>query len=103
MNVVQRLAKGSLGEHNLAEHLMKLSKDHKVSSEPGESEDLWGPKTSEPADLNTYSSKDLKSIIDITADTPEDVCHCMIKLVRKHIKAFGFDDQLGTLGAKASI
>ena len=53
VNVVQKLAKGLLGECDLAECLMKPSKDHKVSLEPGELEDLWGPKTSEPVDLNT--------------------------------------------------
>ena len=36
-------------------------------------------------------------------DAPEDVCCHTIKLVCKHTKAFGFDDWLGTLGAKASI
>ena len=102
-NVIQKIAKGTLGDRDLAERPSNPPQEQDTASDPGEPEDLWGPKTSEPADPNTYPSKDLEALIDIAPDAPKDIRRRTIELVRKHIKAFGFDDRLGTLDMKAPI
>jgi hypothetical protein len=71
--------------------------------EPDGTEDLWGPKTLEPPDPTTHSSKDLESLVDIAADVPEIIHKRMLVLLKKHVKAFGFDDHLGTLNTKVTI
>jgi hypothetical protein len=100
--VVQEIAQGPLGERDLATGPHAKSKED-FPVEPDGPEELWGPKTSEPPDLMMHSSKDLESLVDITADAPERIHELMIKLLRKHVKAFGFDDCLGSLDPKATI
>ena len=71
--------------------------------EPNDPDKPWGPKTSEPADPAVYDSHKLEELIDIASNTPEDIRHRTLELVHKHIKAFGFDDRLGTLDTIAKI
>ena len=56
-----------------------------------------------PPDPTTHSSHDLDSLVDITADIPEEIWKHTLDLIRRHIKAFRFDNCLGTLKSKASI
>ena len=102
-SVVQKMAKGSLNEQDLADIPLRTPRASDIPPEPDSPDELWGPKTSEPADPTTYHSEDLESIIDVSPDAPPEIRKQMLDLVRKHIKAFGFDDRLGTLETIAKI
>jgi hypothetical protein len=102
-NVIQKVAKGTLGEQDLAERPLRRAQEEEIPPEPDGPDELWGPKTSEPADPTTYSSADLESIIDISPDAPADIRERTLDLIRKRIKAFGFDDRLGTSHTIAKI
>jgi hypothetical protein len=102
-NVVQKIARGSLGDQDLAGKPLGQTKAGDIPPEPDGPDELWGPKTSEPADPTTYDSKKLEELIDIAPDAPEEIRRKTLELVRKHINAFGFDDRLGTLETIAKI
>jgi hypothetical protein len=100
--IIQKIVQGPLGERDLTVGPFSRSKEDFLA-EPDGPEDLWGPKTSGPPDPTTHSSKDLESLVDIAADAPEKIHELTIKLLKKHIKAFRFDNCLGSLDTKATI
>jgi hypothetical protein len=63
-----------------------------IPPEPDNPNELWGPKTSEPADPMMYSSEKLEELIDVTPDTPPEIKAKTLALICKHIQAFGFND-----------
>ena len=102
-NVVQKIAHGLLGDQDLAGKPLGQTNANDKPPEPDGPDELWGPKTSEPADPMTYDSKKLEELIDIALDAPEEIQCKTLDLVHKHINAFGFNDQLGTLEMIAKI
>ncbi|THH30850.1 hypothetical protein EUX98_g3348 [Antrodiella citrinella] len=71
-------------------------KDH--TAEP----ELWGPKTAEVADSSVYLSKDLEKILDV-GDLPEHLREEAFAMLKRRIKAFGFDGRLGHLETRCNI
>lgn len=65
-------------------------------------EENWGRKTAEVPDPTFYSSEDLEKLIDV-ADVPASLRPRIWDMLRKQIKAFGFDGRLGHLETKCRI
>jgi hypothetical protein len=101
--VVQKITQGSLGDKYLSDQMLVKSQALDIPPEPDGSDELWGPKTSEPADPMMYDSKKLEELIDIVPDTPPDIKVRTLALIHKHIQAFGFNDHLGTLDTVTRI
>lgn len=74
-----------------------------VEVDPGNAEEeSWGPKTAEVPDPTTYSSADMEKLIDV-ADVPESLRPKIWEMLRRRVKAFGFDGRLGHLETKCRI
>jgi Reverse transcriptase (RNA-dependent DNA polymerase) len=101
--VVQKIARGSLGDKDLLDQALAKSQALEIPSTPDDPDELWGPKMSEPADLTMYNSKRLEELIDIAPDAPPEIRARTLALISKHIQAFGFDDCLGTLDTVTRI
>jgi hypothetical protein len=95
--VVQKIAQGSLRDKDLLDQALVKSWVLEIPSAPDDPDKLWGPKTSEPADLMTYNSQRLEELIDIAPDPPPDIKAKTLALINKQIQAFRFNDCLGTL------
>lgn len=67
-----------------------------------EEDEDWGPKTAEVPDPNVYSSEDMEKLIDV-ADVPEELREKVWEMLRRRVKAFGFDGRLGHLETKCRI
>ena len=75
------------------------------ASQSGQSEDEqedYGPKTAAMPDPTVYPSDQLEELIDV-GSLPEHLKEKAWAMLRKWIKAFGFDDRLGNLPAKVHI
>ena len=86
--------------------LVQLSEAKETSDPPGrteEMEELYGPKTAEPASTEVYNSKEMESLIDWNKDSPEWARKQFFDIVRKHEAAFGFDGRLGKYPAKVNV
>jgi hypothetical protein len=77
--------------------MLAKSRALEIPPKPDRSDELWGPKMLEPADLMMYDSKKSEELIDIAPDTPLEIRKRTLALICKHIQAFGFNDQLGML------
>jgi hypothetical protein len=82
--VVQKIAQGSLGDKDLSDQVLAKSRALEIPSAPDE---LWGPETSEPADLVMYNSWRLEELIDIAPDAPPDIKAKTLALINKWIQA----------------
>ena len=69
-----------------------------VESEPED----YGPKTAAMPDPTVYSSDELEKLIDV-GSLPEHLKEKAWTMLRKRVKAFGFDGRLGSLPAKVHI
>lgn len=67
-----------------------------------DTEESWGPKTAEVPDPTVYASEDLEKLIDV-ADVPEHLKPRIWDMLRRRIRAFGFDGRLGHLETKCRI
>ena len=67
-----------------------------------EEQEQYGPKTVAMPDLTMYSSERLEELIDI-GSLPDHLKEEAWAMLRRHIKAFGFDGWLGNLPAKVHI
>lgn len=65
-------------------------------------EESWGPKTAEVPDPTIYPSKDLENLIDV-AEVPESIRPRIWEMLRRRVRAFGFDGRLGHLETKCRI
>ena len=85
--------------------VISLQTQHQGSEEPeqteGEQED-YGPKTAAMPDPTVYPSDQLESLIDV-GTLPESLKEKAWAMLRKRIKAFGFDGRLGSLPTKVHI
>ena len=63
----------------------------------------WGPKTTEPAPDQIYSSDKLREVIDVDATLSSDQRDALYKVVERNQTAFSFDSQLGHLPSKVHI
>lgn len=78
---------------NEQEHNSKTPGQEKPASDKMEDQpddDLW-PKAAEPPDPTVYMSADINTLLDISKDAPPEIRSRAVELVKKHIKAFGFD------------
>jgi len=71
-----------------------------IESEDSESAG-WGPKTTEPAPNQIYSSDKLQEVIDVDAALDPDQRDALYKVVNQ--TAFSFDGRLGHLPSKVHI
>jgi hypothetical protein len=101
--VVQKITRGLLGDKDLSDQTLAKSQALEIPPEPDGSDELWGPKMSEPADPTMYNSKKLEELINISPDTPLEIRKRTLALIHKHIQAYIFDDQLGMLDTVTRI
>lgn len=72
---------------------------------PAEEEDEqeeYGPKTAAMPDPSVYPSSQLEELIDV-GSLPDHLKEAAWAMLRKRVKAFGFDGRLGNLAAKVHI
>jgi hypothetical protein len=67
-----------------------------------EDEEPYGPKTAELPDNTTYPSVNMEEIMDV-GDVPEELKPSIWAMLRKRVRAFGFDDRLGRHKARVHI
>jgi hypothetical protein len=102
-HIVQKITCGSLGDRDLLDQTLAKSQVSEIPPEPDGPDELWGPKTSEPADPVTYNAEKMEELIDIAPDAPPEIKKRTLALVCKCIQAFGFDNRLGMLETVARI
>jgi len=92
--VVKNLASlGPAGDRELIETPLKTKAGEPSALEDPEAKDEnWGPKISELGDPTTIDSKDFESAFDISKDVPPEIRSQLLKVLRRHILASGFDD-----------
>ena len=79
------------------------SDQEKSPHEDAEDEqEQYGPKTAAMPDPTVYSSDQLEELIDV-GNLPDHLKEEAWAMLRRHIKAFGFDGRLGNLPAKVHI
>ena len=71
-------------------------------TEEEEEQEDYGPKTAAMPDPSIYPSSQLEELIDV-GNLPEHLKEAAWAMLRKRIKAFGFDGRLGNLPAKVHI
>ena len=72
------------------------------SSVEEEEQEEYGPKTAAMPDPTIYPSSQLEELIDV-GSLPDHLKEAAWAMLRKRIKAFGFDGRLGNLPAKVHI
>lgn len=77
------------------------AKEEGVERDVGD-EESWGPKTAEVPDPTIYKSEDIEKLIDV-GDVPPDLKPRVWEMLKRRIKAFGFDRRLGHLETKCRI
>jgi hypothetical protein len=65
-------------------------------------EDQYGPKTAELPDNKHYDSSKLHKILDV-GEVPDELKAQVWAMLKKHVRAFGFDNQLGQHNTKIHI
>lgn len=65
-------------------------------------DELLGPKTAETPDATFYPSESLEDLLDV-GDLPPELRDRAFSMLRRRIRAFGFDGRLGHLEARARI
>ena len=73
-----------------------------LSKDAEEEQEQYGPKTAAMPDPTVYSSSQLEELIDV-GSLPEHLKEEAWAMLRRRIKAFGFDGWLGNLPAKVHI
>ena len=81
--------------------LQTQQRDDSLDQTESEPED-YGPKTAAMPDPTVYSSDQLEELIDV-GSLPEHLKDEAWAMLRRRIKAFGFDGRLGSLPAKVHI
>lgn len=65
-------------------------------------DEQWGPKTAEVPDNSPWASTDLEKVIDV-GDVPESIKPRVWEMLKRRVKAFGFDGRLGHLETRCRI
>ena len=83
---------------------LQVNQDSTTSgpTEEEEEQEEYGPKTAAMPDPTVYSSSQLEELIDV-GNLPEHLKEAAWAMLRKRVKAFGFDGRLGNLPAKVHI
>jgi hypothetical protein len=68
----------------------------------GDDDEPYGPKTAELPDDTTYPSVNMEEILDV-GDVPDSLKPSIWAMLRKRVRAFGFDDRLGKHKARVHI
>lgn len=94
---------GSCVEVPVREAQTAESEDEKGKEVPVlEPDEEWGPKTAEVPDPTIYPSEKLEELIDV-AELPEELRPRVWEMLRRRVKAFGFDGRLGHMETKCRI
>ena len=81
---------------------LQTTQEEDLAKQAEDEQEDYGPKTAAMPDPTIYSSAELEELIDV-GSLPEHLKEEAWTMLRKRIRAFGFDGRLGNLPAKVHI
>lgn len=81
---------------------LQTTQEEDLAKQAEDEQEDYGPKTAAMPDPTIYSSTELEELIDV-GSLPEHLKEEAWTMLRKRIRAFGFDGRLGNLPAKVHI